>query len=720
MNLRRLSLLLLLATAVLCSKNSECFARAQPADSGSVDSLLIRDLGRGSVVLDGTWQFHLGDSMDWAQPGVNDAPGQDGWESIRADEPWGVQGHHSYTGYAWYRRHLTIRPVPDFQGQYLLLMPRVSDAYEVYWNGMLIGHNGKLPPHPSWPSSQNSHIFGFPGGFRGGTSPSSPRGIAGATSTISGTLAVRVWMNQLGSSATGNAGGLTDFPLLGDSDSIEAQMAKLDYEWLRSNLYNFTLNILYGLVAILAFLLWLRRRREPVLLWLAIFAGCPVVWGVLFGMQLSIPNALAVSILQPMFSLRNVSLWFLLLWMLDLHDRKRLLRWAKVLAAITLIAATLDGLLTYVPLQWSTGGWTMWADASLTAITTVVEVFSLVIIIRGLRRKLDSARWAIAGTAFISHMLIVVTSSSQQGQRFTHWRLSSILNTPLFFVDGVYFNAQILADTLLFIAILYAVYRYTKEQRVRQASLEQEMQSAREIQQVLIPEDLPEVQGFAVTSAYQPAREVGGDFFQIIPFEDGETGEVSTLIALGDVSGKGLKAAMNVAMIVGVLRTLADSGCGPAEMLSGLNKRMFGRMQGGFATAIVVRISPDGSLTLANAGHLPPYLNEQELDLPGSLPLGLTSDVSYDDVALQLKAGDHFSLYTDGVLEARGASGELYGFERVSALFAGRSSAQEVTEAAVAFGQDGDITVLTLERLAAGVRSSSRHSAGAVLDGSRR
>jgi len=133
-----------------------------------------------------------------------------------------------------------------------------------------------------------------------------------------------------------------------------------------------------------------------------------------------------------------------------------------------------------------------------------------------------------------------------------------------------------------------------------------------------VPEALPSMPGFTLTSAYRPAQEVGGDFFQIIPLEGG-----STLVILGDVSGKGLKAAMAVSLIVGAARTVAEFSTSPAEILAGLNRRLYGRLQGGFATCVAMRLDADGSCTIASAGHPSPFLNNAELNLPGALPLGL-------------------------------------------------------------------------------------------------
>jgi serine phosphatase RsbU (regulator of sigma subunit) len=112
-------------------------------------------------------------------------------------------------------------------------------------------------------------------------------------------------------------------------------------------------------------------------------------------------------------------------------------------------------------------------------------------------------------------------------------------------------------------------------------------------------------------------------------------------------------------------------------------------------------------VTFANAGHLPPFLNERELLLEPSLPLGLVAATTYGEFSVKLRPGDHLSLYTDGLLEARNALGELYGFDRLHALLTARPTAQQASEAALAFGQDDDVTVLTLTRLEAGVESTT-------------
>jgi phosphoserine phosphatase RsbU/P len=126
--------------------------------------------------------------------------------------------------------------------------------------------------------------------------------------------------------------------------------------------------------------------------------------------------------------------------------------------------------------------------------------------------------------------------------------------------------------------------------------------------------------GFSVDSAYQPAQQVGGDFFQVLPAPEG-----GLLLVVGDVAGKGLPAAMLVSVLVGAIRGVAEYTSEPAELLANLNERLVGRAGGGFSTALVAHISAEGAVTVANAGHLSPYLDGREVELPGALPLGVKS-----------------------------------------------------------------------------------------------
>ncbi len=219
------------------------------------------------------------------------------------------------------------------------------------------------------------------------------------------------------------------------------------------------------------------------------------------------------------------------------------------------------------------------------------------------------------------------------------------------------------------------------------AAFAAELHAASTVQQLLLQSASRPTPGFQVDSVYLPASEVGGDFFFVSSAPDG-----SLTAIVGDVSGKGLTAAMRVAMILGALRR--ETSHDPGDLLFGLNNALIAQGQLGFTTACCIRISLSGEYILANAGHIAPYLSGAEVETPPALPLGLIADQTYSPVHGRLPWGERLVLMSDGVPEARSTSGELYGFERLSSLTL--MAAAEIAETAQRFGQEDDITVLTL------------------------
>jgi Stage II sporulation protein E (SpoIIE) len=649
---------------------------AAPKAAWFVPTLTVENLGKGNVALGGPWQFHLGDDRGWASPSFDDSL----WDKISADKTWGVQGYEGYDDHAWYRIHLRLSPAPGASKTFSLLIPAIDDVYEVYWNGQLVGHLGQMPPHWVQYSGMPPQIYDL-GPARDGV------------------LAVRVWKSPLFSNDDGKAGGFEAAPLVGSPESIAQAKGDLDFQWLRHQQFRFALTSLYALVAVLSLIAWLRDRAKWVLFWMAMFASCLVAELFLSGLRLHASYAVMTCLAQIEIAIREMSLWFLLLWILKLQRNRRLVVLTRKAALVSVIAAMLDGVAIFLyPSILSRSG-TQLTDAILTPFVIFFELLPLMIVGYAFfhDNDLDSARWVVGTFAFFNGMIFFVQNVASQGLRFTHWTLAEKIGAPLFnFIDSP-ITLIILFRTLLFFSILYAVYRFSIEHGRRTTALEQEYQSARELQRVLVPSSLPIVPGFTLTSAYRPAQEVGGDFFQIIPLENR-----STVVVLGDVSGKGLMAAMAVSLIVGAVRALAEDHPDPAELLTLLNRRLCGRLQGGFATCVILHIDPLEGCTLASAGHPAPYLNDRELDLPGALPLGISPSVVYEKCKVDFEVGDHFSLYTDGLLEARNQAGELYSFARLERLFASHPSAAQATQAAVNFGQDDDITVLTLTRLATG------------------
>jgi sigma-B regulation protein RsbU (phosphoserine phosphatase) len=199
-----------------------------------------------------------------------------------------------------------------------------------------------------------------------------------------------------------------------------------------------------------------------------------------------------------------------------------------------------------------------------------------------------------------------------------------------------------------------------------------------------------DVPGFKIESVYAPAKHVGGDFFRILPEADG-----GVLVVVGDVSGKGLKAAMTVSAIIGALRTMP--ALPPSRILGALNRGLAGQMQGGFVTCCAARIGRDGTVTIANAGHLSPYRNGAEVPAAAGLPLGIDPAAEYEESQFQLQPAEPLTFVSDGIVEARNAAGDLFGFDRT--LQISTAGAEAIARAAMDFGQDDDITVLTLTRL---------------------
>ena len=265
---------------------------------------------------------------------------------------------------------------------------------------------------------------------------------------------------------------------------------------------------------------------------------------------------------------------------------------------------------------------------------------------------------------------------------------------------GVTLTLQQITGFLLALALCALLVRRWVRSAQAQRQMTLEMKQAQEVQQVLIPEAVPQIPGFSIQSIYQPAGQVGGDFFQILPAQQG-----AVLLCIGDVSGKGMPAAMTVSLLVGTLRTLAHYTQSPGEILAAMNQRMLGRSRGGFTTCLVLLAASDGTVTVANAGHIAPYLNGRELSVENGLPLGLVAESTYAESTFHQQENEQITLVTDGVVEARATSGELFGFERTAAIAA--QSAQSISKMAQDFGQDDDITVLTLTRLAVGKQSTA-------------
>jgi hypothetical protein len=629
--------------------------------------------GKGVFTTTGTWRFHLGDDPRWLAPAFDDSA----WEQLSADESWGAQSHPGYTGFAWYRRQIDISGVT---GPLSIYLPQIDSAYELSFNGQHIGGFGQLPPHAVWNPLTLSNVFRLPP--------------PDATGHLRGILAIRVWKAMLGSADPSDGGGLNGPPLIGDSKVLTNTLALQDMKRERSYLIRIIQNAVFFIIAAIALGMWAFDRSRKLHLWLGIF-----LLGFAGQFTACFPDLQRIEVLDwwqlylnAIQAARDLGLWMLILVLFGL-DRETLWRRATaILATLYLFAVAVDNTVAF---RWASGWLPLRAiDGVTVAIYSFLPLYLFVLLAAGLRRRRDLTLLptVLSCAALEAYRLTLAVLS--QGVRFTHLNIQKILTAATIHLGPYNFNILGQLEAIVLVTLIATIYREQIRERNRRLFVESELKSAQEVQSVLVPEETPPIPGFSIGSLYWPAGEVGGDMFQVIP---GTSGDV--LIVLADVSGKGLKAAMTVSLLVGAVRTLADTTTNPLTLLNGLNKRLLGRSNGGFTTGLVLHISSTGLVKLANAGHLPPHLNGIAIPMEGSLPLGLIPGAEFPVSHLQLNEGDDLTLYTDGVLEAqRETTGELFGFDRTHALLATRPTVQTIAETARTFGQADDITVIKITR----------------------
>jgi serine phosphatase RsbU (regulator of sigma subunit)/ketosteroid isomerase-like protein len=254
--------------------------------------------------------------------------------------------------------------------------------------------------------------------------------------------------------------------------------------------------------------------------------------------------------------------------------------------------------------------------------------------------------------------------------------------------------------------------RRLQRERIERERVEQELRVARSIQQASLPKEVPELEGWQIAPYYQPAREVGGDFYDFFDLEDGRVG-----VAVGDATGKGMPAALAVIATSSMLRAVAQAfgSSSPGEVLERVNETLLARIPANmFVTCFYAILEPESaSVSYANAGHDLPYLwhdgAAEELRARG-MPLGLMPGMSYEEGEASLKEGNCVLFYSDGLVEAHDPKGEMFGFPRLRALVGEhgkeRSLGDFLLEELYSFTGEGweqedDITLLTLRRSAA-------------------
>jgi steroid delta-isomerase-like uncharacterized protein len=239
--------------------------------------------------------------------------------------------------------------------------------------------------------------------------------------------------------------------------------------------------------------------------------------------------------------------------------------------------------------------------------------------------------------------------------------------------------------------------------------VEQELQVARSIQQASLPKEVPTLEGWQISPLYQPARKVGGDFYDFHLLSEGRLG-----LLVGDATGKGVPAALVMATTCGMLQAVSqaiDSSL-PGEVLERVNETLLARIPANmFVTCFYAILDPkSGHLVYANAGHDPPYLQHggeaEELRARG-MPLGLMPVSSYEEKEIELEEDEAAIFYSDGLVEAHDSRGEMFGFPRLRALISEHAEqgplGDFLLEKLYSFvgedwEQEDDITLLMLRR----------------------
>jgi sigma-B regulation protein RsbU (phosphoserine phosphatase) len=242
-------------------------------------------------------------------------------------------------------------------------------------------------------------------------------------------------------------------------------------------------------------------------------------------------------------------------------------------------------------------------------------------------------------------------------------------------------HERMLATLASYVAIALENARLYEEARQSERRLYDELATAREIQRQLLPSGAREVPGLDLAAGYCSARELGGDFYDFLPYGKGRLA-----VALGDVSGKGTAAALFGSLAIGTMREhVVEHPCPPSEMLALLNQRLYGaRLDARFiAMAFAVYDAGERRLTLANAGSPYPVLvrdgEVQQIRVAG-VPLGLFLDTQYDEVTLELRPGDTVMFASDGILESENADQQEFGLKRLSAVLQGVSPLMSASE----------------------------------------
>jgi phosphoserine phosphatase RsbU/P len=651
-------LALVLAATLALAAQSPAIVAPGPGTSASAPAI------SGTMILDGPWRFQVGDDPRWADAGYDDST----WQTVTLSTAITEQGFDPYTGYGWYRLRLSPQQLAQFKNLPgnpqldLLVSSYTIGQLGVYLNGDYAGHTQGMTDRPDMYQSPPLVV---------------PLSQPAADGSI--VLAIRSWA---GPSSSIHRGLLAKVELGAANDVTEKLVTVRERHWDQDIIGGMMVSFLFLSVAMLGATLYYAQRNHTEYLWLALLCLSVAATGA---------SDTSFSLALLPWSVYNIlGLWtgrifmtVTLEFVLRFTESK-----SKRLVRIVQIAFLVLPIVSLVHLQ---------QVFEYLAVASQVLFCALVcwLLLRSWRRgRLE------AGVMLVPFFLAATADSMDTVLGYAaskHW-ISDQFAYHRYHLGPIEFPLSVITYTIFLgslLAVIFYRFIHVSQDEQRGAA---EIEAARSVQAMLIPTQLPSNHNFMLESAYLPANGVGGDFFQVLPLGDG-----SMLIVVGDVSGKGLQAAMNASTLVGALRN--EISHDPAVVLNRLNNVLIGATSGpgagygeksaaSFATCVCARVYPDGTMTIANAGHLHPYRDGRELDLAADLPLGVINDIQYEQATFQLNVGDRLIFLSDGVVEAANAQGELFGFERTQQV--SNESARYIAQTAKRFGQTDDITVVSM------------------------
>lgn len=642
---------LTLFVMIACASLSLAQSAAPNASSNDPRRVDATQFGE-RISLGPNWLFAPRDNPAHASPTFDDSS----WITVSSKKDLLDYGIRDIR-YGWYRLHIHLRPESR---NLTVALTGIAGGYEVYFNGERIGANGSMAGAVRF--RQYSLVaYPVPGNLL------APQGDQ--------VLAIRLALNLGGDRGRGTSTPInteTNIYLL----SRDAAPRDASYVVAHNSAVYAVLAAVSLLAGIIALCLFgaMRSRREYLAV--AVYLIASSVYSANFAWEHSHTYTFSSTTLSFLCTgIANFALIEFVRLVLALPRTRWLLtlQWASFVCAAT-SSVTNTGVANYY-----------FGFAAFYFPILIVDILLPVLLVRAWLRGNREA-----------YVLLPAFLLYSVGQYWNFIRLlafyvhitSTSPHQPAFHL-GSYDVALLDIGRFVFYVtmLIFLVLRTVAIARER-AQAASEFEAARTVQQVLIPEEIPSISGFNLQCVFKPAGQVGGDFFQIVATRKG-----GVLAVIGDVSGKGMPAAMTVSLLVGTVRTLAQYTQSPGEILNAMNVRMLGRSKG-FTTCLVLRADCDGTLTIANAGHIPPYLGGKELELEDGLPLGLAADSTYAESTFHLAPDAQLTLLTDGVVESRDKTGTLFGFERSAAL--STEPAEAIARTAQAFGQDDDITVLTL------------------------